>query len=276
MKKLPKNSTKGQTVLIILLVMAIMLTIGLSTISSSITDIKISQETEEASRAFYVAESALEESLLLPFGPAPAGSIGGINYQVSKQEQGGEEFLLPSLLEAGKPQIIWLVGHEESGSLKTDENYTGPVDFYWGNKESSEKPALVVSFSFKDGGNYKVSRYNFDPDETRRNTNHFDPANVGSYTVGGQDLKFSASIDIPEDIQPYFLKLALIYNSSPQYLGVKVSEANPKLPSQGFCFESNATVESSGITRKIKQCKLWQGLPDIFLWGLFSGQNLIK
>jgi len=281
MRKLPKNFyQEGQTLLIILLILAVILTVGLSTISSSITDIKITKQTEEATRAFYVAESALEERLILPLQAQPleTGSIGGIGYEVAKTGLGGEEFLFPFQTNSGEPQIVWLVGHDEQGQITLSEKYNGPVTFYWGNQDTSEKPALMVSYIYTEGGAYKISRYNFDPDAGRRSSNNFDPASTGSYPIGGKILKYSASIpNLPRGggIQPYFLKLTLIYNSSPQFLGVKAT-SSPYLPTQGFCFTSTATVAESGITRKIKQCKLWENLPNIFYWGLYSGGNLEK
>ncbi|MBU3957074.1 hypothetical protein KKI19_02265 [Patescibacteria group bacterium] len=47
-----KRDSSGQALLIILLVMAVALTIGLSVVSRSITDIRISQEQEQSARAF--------------------------------------------------------------------------------------------------------------------------------------------------------------------------------------------------------------------------------
>lgn len=278
MKNPPRNqkikTKRGQAVLVILLIMVVILTIGLSIISSSITDIKISQQQEEASRAFYVAESALEESLKLLEAASP-GSIGGISYQVTKEELGGLEFLFPSPVEQGSSQTVWLVGHKNDGTLKLEEKYTGPISFYWSDQGSSDEPALMVSLIYKEGGVYKISRYNFDPVSTRRDSNKFASASFGSYSIGGKILKYSGSINIPGGIQPYFLRLTLVYNSTPQSLGVKVS-GGKILPNQGFCFKSTAVVPESGVTRKLEQCKLWENLPEIFSWGLFSGGNLIK
>lgn len=280
MKKLPlSNSQKGQTVLIILLIMAVLLTIGISTISSSITDIKISQQTEEASRAFYVAESALEERLSLPLNVFEAkpeeGTIGGIDYQVSKTAQSGDSFLFPFKVDADDSQTIWLIPYNENTEVfNVNSTYTGSFTLYWGNNGTSEEPALTVTVVYKDGSSYKIHRYNYDPNNTRKDENKFNLAVSGSFPLGGENLKFSsAQIAVTNGV---LLKLTLLYNNSAQSLGIMKASGSPSFPNQGNCFISSATVPESGITRKIKQCKLWSNLPGIFSWGLFSGGSLEK
>ncbi len=277
---LPKfKKQKGQTVLIILLIVAVILTVGLAAISSSISDIKVTQQTEEASRAFYVAESALEEHLLSPLGAQESGTIGDVDYVVSRLQQGGNEFLFPFKAESNDPQIFWLIGHDDQGEMDLATKYSdSSISLYWTDSDSGETPALAVAYVYNESGVYKVSRYNFDPDGERIGDNHFDPASSGSFSLGEKTFKYTATISDLEQgalIQPYFLKLTLLYNSTPQLIGVKPNGSS-QLPNQGYCFVSTATVAQSGITRKIKQCKLWQGLPAVFQWGLFSGGSLEK
>lgn len=66
-KKMPfikKNKTaNGQIALIVLLIMVIILTIGLSLASRSLIDIKISQDEKEALRSFSAAEAGIESIL---------------------------------------------------------------------------------------------------------------------------------------------------------------------------------------------------------------------
>lgn len=58
-----KLKNRGQMILVILLVMAVGLTIGLSVASRSITDVNFSTKIEDSSRAFSAAESGIEEAL---------------------------------------------------------------------------------------------------------------------------------------------------------------------------------------------------------------------
>ena len=195
---------------------------------------------------------------------------------MTKVDLGGEEFLFPDEVNSGEPQVFWLVGHDENGEINLSQNYKGRLDFYWGNQDTEEKPALSVSYIYFQNGKYYLSRYNFDPDGERRNSNNFDPASSGSYSLGEKLLKYSASVtSLPggSGSQPYFLILTLYYNTNPHSLGVKGAG---NLPSQGYCFTSTATVPESGITKRVQQCQLWKNLPETFYYGLLSGGDLTK
>lgn len=274
-----KKSETGQTVLIILLIMAVVLTLGLSAISSSITDIKISQQTEESSRAFYVAESALEEHLYDTLLAQPTGTIGGIGYQVTEttQIQGGASFLFPFKVDAGESQTVWLVPYDEaSGTFDTSPShlYSGNIQICWGNIDTNENPALMISLVYKDGSSYEIQRYNFDPGNISGGS--FTTFAAGSCAISGENLRFSSPFIEISDGALLKLTLLSLKDSTSQSLGIVKDSGSPDIPSQGDCFESTATVPESGITRKIKQCKLWSNLPGVFSWGLFSGGSLEK
>lgn len=84
-----KNSKSGQVALIILLIMVVVLTIGLSLISHSVIDVSISKDEEEAIRAFSAAEAGIEEALkqtdLGSWTPG-ASPIGGIEPNITVSE----------------------------------------------------------------------------------------------------------------------------------------------------------------------------------------------
>lgn len=278
MRSLPSfASQKGQTVLIVLLIMTVILTIGLSTISSSITDIRISQQTEESTRAFYVAESALEEKMQSP-AAASSGSQDGISYSVTAETLSGQYFVFPNEVASGESQTLWLVSHTSEDQIDESSDYGGGVTLYWGTGGSAVSSALSAAFVYRESGVYKISRYNFDPDPARRLNNNFSSALTEGYTVAGKALKYSTGlINLPSNanIQPLFLRLTLVYNSAPQLVAAAAA-SSPYFPNQGDCYISTATVSQSGITRKVRQCRLWQEVPAIFNWGLFSGGGLEK
>lgn len=275
------SRVQGQTVLIILLIVAVILTIGLSTISSTITDIKVTQQTEESSRAYYVAESGLEESFLR--NSASSGVIGNIQYDVTESWQGGTtEFLFPFSVLAGDPQNFWLVDHDRTTGAIVDtlssNFFNGDLNICW-SETTAEKPALMVTIVYKQVSTYKIFRFNFDPDPTRGNFFQLADTVPGGVEIEGKNLKYCVNgqrIVVPAN--SYFVRLNLVYNTTPQSVGVKslhkvVGGTPPDLKEQGPCFESTAIVLESGITRKIRQCKMWPNLPNIFSWGLFSREG---
>src|SRR3989344_3666431 len=63
MKVMTQQQSSGQAVLLVLLVAAVALGLGLSIISQSTTDIRISQQEQESARAFNAAEAGIETAL---------------------------------------------------------------------------------------------------------------------------------------------------------------------------------------------------------------------
>ena len=286
------RNQRGQALLIVVLVMAVALTIGLAVVSRSITDIKISRQEEESARVFSVAEAGIEEALKL--GSGTSGTIGEgealIGYTVSETGQGGgTEFVFPAI-NAGDTQTVWLVEHDNDGNLTETGRYTGnTIDLYWGNEgqaaDQATTPALEATVIYKDGSNYKIKRGAYDPYDgvdSSRNANGFDDADsAGGYSVGVKTFQFrKTGFTLPAlTLIPYALRLKLIYNNDQaQILGVADNNADgaQNFPSQGKCYESTASLSTSGITRKVQQCQFHKTPPGIFDYVLFSEGGLTK
>lgn len=275
-KNLPKSfSQSGQVVLVVLLVMAVVLTVGLSIASRSVTDVKISQQSQEAARALWVAQAGLEKAVKANIQSDLPGSFdnNSVTYNVVRLGLGGgEDYLYPQKVSAGEPATVWLVGHNENTrEIDTSVFFKGKLTIYWGNPgesaTSETTPALEATLIYKNGGNYYQKRYVYDPNVSRRSENGFSD-DFG----GGQGLEFSSEVINLNSIQePYLLRIKMLYSTTPQALAVK---ADGSLPKQGNCYESSAKVVESGVTRKLKQCQLWEVSPAIFDYVLFSGGNL--
>jgi hypothetical protein len=135
----------------------------------------------------------------------------------------------------------------------------------------------VASLFYRQGGNYKLTHFAFDPNSARRSTNKFENVSqTAGYDLAGKRLQFFKEVDLPGGITPYALRLKLLYNNDrAHFLGAKaVGDTN--LPSQGKCFESTASMPTSGITRKVQQCQFHQAPAAIFDYLLYSGGSLSK
>ena len=279
---MPKNNS-GQSLLIILLVMAVILTIGLAVVSYSITDIKISQQEEESARAFSAAEAGIEESLRV--GSATDITVGEITANVVEDIQGGgQDFNFgESKFPSGELANIWLIGHNEDGELDPSVNFpfNGQITLCWGaNTDMNDStPALELALVYRDAANeYKVIRQGYDPVNGRTvGFNESFDKNGGNCADGlafGADIALSAgNFNLTAVDVPYLLRLKLLYNNESQPIAVQsVSD----LPEQGRCYESAAKIQASGITRKIRQCQFFQAPPEIFDYVLFSAGDLVK
>jgi len=276
-----KNS--GQTLLIILLITAVILTIGLAVASYSITNIRISRYEEESARAFSAAEAGIEEALKL--GAAPEGGlvdIGDITAEVVETVQGGgRDFDFAGTKFASEELAnVWLVDHTEEGALDPTTHFPadGSLTACWGDETTinDETPAIEAALLYQEAGSFKIARGAFDPKTDRGNG--FDAADE---TGGGNcgDLAFAEDLDLVADFGlsagaiPYALRLRLFYNSELEPIAVSASS---DLPLQGKCYESKATITESNVSRKVRQCQFYESPPAVFDYVLFSTGDLVK
>ncbi|MCX6725805.1 MAG: hypothetical protein NT052_00605, partial [Candidatus Shapirobacteria bacterium] len=279
------GSNSGQSLLIILLVTAVILTIGLAVASYSITDIKISQQEEESARAFSAAETGIEESLKL--GLAKNVTVGEIVAKVSETAQGNsQDFDFGgSKFPSGELANVWLVGHNTNGGIDAETHFpfNGQIKICWGNNINidSSTPAIELALVYKDSeGDYKIIRQGYDSNSGR--TIGFIPPDdtdgENCPPAGGlafaKDINLaSGNFNLTASDTPYLLRLKLLYNTEEQAVAVNSSN---NLPIQGKCYESSAEVKTSGITRKIRQCQFFEAPPEIFDYVLFTTGDLTK
>jgi hypothetical protein len=257
--------------------LAVGLTIGLSVVSRSVTDIRISQEQEESARAFSAAEAGIEAKL----SGQDISSYGGFTVNVeSKGLVMANSFLFPDPVKKGETQTVWLVGHNAAGDLDPSVHFSGDsLTIYWGNEGTSdnedETPALEATLIFQSGGDFKTRKFTADPYFGRPGDNHFGTAEKSGYTFQGQTLAFKTVLsDLPSDPDIlYALRLKLLYNEGATHLlGVEASGGD--LPEQGQCYESTASQTTTGISSKVKQCNLYKTPPLLFDYVIFSEENL--
>lgn len=299
----PFASQKGQALLIVLLVMAVVLTSALAIVSRSITDITVSQKEEESARAFSAAEAGIERALIeaVPAGEhtLPAGG----SYQVGTGETigGGRDFILPTQASSGDILPVWLVSHNTSGNIVCDDDdypcFTGTgLKICWGAEntpgDSAVTPAIEVSVFYRDGSNIKIGRGAYDPYPTRRTTgvsgtpaNRFDSTDTGTCQIGSTNFAFSKTItfdagglapqrgDEDELNGPQIARIRFFYNTDRTH-PVGVQAQGGDLPAQGTKIVSTGMV--GNVTRKIEVSRLFEDLPPIFDFGLFSGGSLVK
>ena len=300
----------GQALLIILLVMAVALTIGLSVIARSITDIAISQKEEEAARAFSVAEAGIEQALIGTGTGDVTGTLSLGSFTATRSDlvtSGGKTFVHPQTLSVGESASIWLVGHDSngvvdcSGSLscfKTSSSGVSPLKFCWGKPgtetdtgNSATWPALEIMLLYTTGsGDYstaKVARAAFDPNTTRQGTNGFAAPDSGTCTIGSENFAFKRTINLEDlvsspnertsessDTGPQVVRVRLFYNSLQTHpFGIDTS--GNTCSDCGKLPQQGTKILSTGTagsaTRKLEVYKLYADLPSIFDYALFSG-----
>lgn len=268
-----RKTARGQALLILILVMAVGLTVGLSLSTRSVSDLKVSGQTEDSSRAFSAAEAGIEAAL--KGDTALSGTVGNGSYALTILTAGGNDspFSLGDLA-VFDTYTVWLVGHNSTGDVDvTVTPYTGTsIDVCWDKADSaSDVPAMEASVLYKDGTSYKVWRGAYDPTSSRTASNNFNYSNVSSAVCAGKtqnkvtiDLSFLTGTKIALRLRPFYAKASV---------SVVPSSGNP-LPGQGLSISSVGTAGQT--TRKVVVTQSYGSLPSIFDYVLFSGKDANK
>jgi hypothetical protein len=155
------KNNQGQIAIIVLLVSAVLLTLGLSASKKTITDTKVNTDEELLKEAFNTAESGINNYL----------NSGGLSTSYSTSDGGkatvgslpignADSLSSEGLVAANTPQLFWLVKHNTDGSVGS--NLT---DYYTGSNpltltvDPGFNGALKVDYFYIEGGVYKSERF---------------------------------------------------------------------------------------------------------------------
>lgn len=260
----------GQILLISLLVLSIATTVALSLIGRSTTDVAISNQTNESSRAFSAAEAGIEESLKTGLGTTGAQVLNsGASYSVLKADIGGANgaYVFPNKVSPGTTETLWFVNHNADGTLAETPTYTAAsIDVCWSSETTT--PAMIISIVYKTaGGQYRVAREANDPNATRTSTNNFSGVTASSGGCGagtGTTYKqtvsfgsFTPAINPASDIL-IMLRMQPVYSEA-----ILAVNASTPLPLQGSKLESTG-VSGAGVTRKVVVYQQYRSPSSIF------------
>lgn len=289
---------KGQVVLVLILIMTVALSIGLSIVQRSLIDVSTASRVEQSSRAFSAAEAGIEKIL-------QTGSTDPFNLQnESRITSITDSELLPQTADVGSQQSPLEIGSLASPLAKeeiaqvwlADPNSTLPpcldpavcyrgtmVDIYWGNS-TDDKAALVLTLIYWDGSAFASRKWYLDHSSASRSpSNGFDTVLCsGGYTLTGYQcykrLGDSSGINngpLPAGLM--LLRARLLYNKTSQPFAVQAvgtCGSNCSLPPQQRVY--TATGTSGSTQRRIQLIQQIKILPPFFDYALFSAGDINK
>jgi hypothetical protein len=255
---------KGQAVLLVLLVIAIALGFGLSIISQSVSDVRISKQEQEASRAFNAAEAGIEEALKDIAGAGIGGSllVDGIevNYGVLsntyisnslKENESVEVDLTGADVALNSLSINWVDSNSQGENPDTCVASSG------------QAPASLLITVTDDSDPPQQASYGVNACALNTDNGMTDVSNVGSST-------FLRQYDVAVDANDVLVRIRPIYNRA----SISVT-GNVDLPVQAYVISSTAqapTLESKAI----EVTRTEPATPSIFDYVLFSGTSIVK
>lgn len=255
---------RGQTLLIVILVMVVTLTVGLALVTRSLTNERIAKEEESSQRAFSAAEAGIEQVLKTGQSIVAQQNID-TQTQIKKATVTNVGNATQFLLNNGNPVPkddgvdVWLSDYPTyANQLPTTGSMTLTV--YWGsgtdtcttNQSTNTQAAIELVLLRGTTGAAVADHYAFDPCAARQNGNKLnDTITTGSFTIAGKTFPNSAVITINATSKGLLARIVPLYASTP--LAVRGSIA---LPAQGTVIESVGT--SGGTERKIT---VYRGFP---------------
>lgn len=249
--------------LIVVLIMVVALTVGLSLVSRTLINVKTSTDTENSQKAFSAAEAGIEQALqkgstVSTFTPSNTNLNGATIQPISVTDVGNT-----TKMQLNNGGTI----HQDEGidlSLSSDGNYTGTVTVYWGSNTDPCKEAALEITTIQGGiANSQMTHNPFDPCSTRSsslNGNHFPLAPKD--TIGFPSYQYSAAILVKNGV---LMHIVPVYADT--QIGV-IGTAN--LPVQGKIISS--TGVSGGTQRKISLYQNNEQIPPEMFYTLFVPQ----
>jgi len=295
-------NSRGQALLLVLLSTAVVVTIALSIISRTISDVAVTTTEEESLRAFSAAEAGIEEVLVSGLGEGAStgdvvvnnpGTPETVTYNVSITgfPESASEFIYPVDLASGESATVWLMSHDSSGNLTCDNPHTcyssSRVDICWGPIATPTSPsqpsAAEISILYQDTATSEIrtARVVIDPTGTIPGA---EPADGGYCTIAGTYFAYGKRIhfnvpglNIPNYNIPGTLKLIKIrplMNASPQTIAIHSAGTGGSFPSQGKKIQS--TGNSGESLRKIEVYELYPSMPSLFDAAIYGKTGIIK
>ncbi len=274
-----KSLQKGQTLLIIVLVMVVAITVVLSVATRSITNTRISSDEENSQRAFSAAEAGVERVLKTAQDVSSDNKVTLDNnakfFATVNRSQ------LPNVLLNGGQTVLqdegvdlWLSNYDPNPSQNYSNPQTGTYKVRWentgGNCSSSTNrpPAIeVVVLSGNSTDTAKATHFVFDSCSNRRSTNNFTQATTDSFPIT------SYGVTVSFDYSGTFsVTNGYIARIVPLYAKTKIGVSNvggANLPMQGNLISS--TGSSGGTSRKITVFQQYPSLPiEVFPYAIFA------
>jgi len=269
----PKNfkvifKKEGQIALITLLIMVVILTVGLSVVSRSITDVGLSESKETGVRTFSAAEAGIEEALskaVLPEGPLPRLDFEGVTADVDVEHVKTAE----ALVKRNDMLEVPLTGGTATG-----------VRISWTkNNNTEENPGSCSEGAGSAPASLEIIRWRSEEGEAIARRYLYNASSCQSLATSNAFLTaadipsdgFLSAVNLTIDSNDIALRLRTIYNKATVF--VEPTEGN--LPVQQYFISSEAQAQT-GETRKIEVRRTAAGLPAVFDYALFSGGSITK
>lgn len=272
--------------LVVVLVMVIALTVGLSLASRSITNLRNSTDEANSQAAFAAAEAGVEQAVKLNL-TSGSSVIANVllhdknNSQISSVDIAsisGSEVLLnngnPVFQDDGMD--VWLSPHTDTASNLFSTSWNGTLYVNWGTSSDTSgcsDPALEIMILSGTRTQPSLQKYVYDPCATRRAVNSFPQApQSGAFTVNGVNGSMTFNYRAPL-LPGGPIANGLIARITPLYKAGSIGIIGNNLPIQGKIITSTGTAGVGSTSQTVRKIVFYQGfdsVPSELFYSLFT------
>lgn len=266
-----KHGQRGQALLIIVLIMVVSLTVGLSLALRSITAVRVATEEDNSQRAFSAAEAGIERvlksntAITSPVSLQNNSSIDSVSVSPIAPLASRTFLRNGAIIEKDDAADVWILQHNADDTLNFTQLYApagnGSIRVYWGDASGAcNNAAMEVILMYGSTSAPSTKRFITDPCSGRSNNVVSPP--LGSVTVNGITLPYGMAMNNVGN--------GILLKVIPLYASTRIAvDADPGLWPQGRILTS--TGSSGGTVRKVTFYKGYPELPaEFFQYILFS------
>lgn len=283
-------NNKGQILVVVMLILIVVAMIVLGVASRSITNVKVANTQENSARAFAAAEAGVEEAVQkikngdTSAGSGPLQNQSSYAYSITTVGNSSADYLSSTQL-AKDTDVFQVLLARNTTDATPNEGYPAGVGMVvmWGNPgdTTTAMEATLITYNAATGV-WSTATNIADPAAALPGRAPSTLAIGGSFTSTNNNIGTSrmfahtTTVSMGNTGVPVFLRIRLLYNATPQYVGVEPQQnLGSILPQQGYKITSTGTLPD-GTTRKVQVYESFPALPGIFDYTLFSGGDLAK
>lgn len=261
----------GQVLVLVLLMVVVALSVGLSVASRNITNLKTATQTERSQKAFGAAEGGVEDVLSRlgdiasdPDKQGQLGSTAGLNEQVPVGN------ITANVNVKASSDFRTTIELGNVGQVQLNGATAGQVRIQWAKAsdptESASPASIIVTEYVLSSGVYTQNRDAFAGVSGRANETGFSPAPAGCTP----EFVRCETINITGDST--YLRIRPLWSKT----SVSVTGVGGQIPVQTYSLESTAQTEE-GIARRVKVTRnALPALPAAFDYALYATEDINK
>ncbi len=248
-----RANQSGQVAVVVLLIMVVLLTIGLSIATRTTQEVFLSQQQSESSRVFNAAETGVEDALSQDFD-----SLSGAETDVATIDGVDVSYTItPSdVLETRLTEGL-------SAMVRLDNAVNGNLEVRWARENPcNEKASLIFSVYSYTSGRNRVRHIPVGPPGC--GSDNFD--NAQNSNSSGYTLRYNLSVNNND----LFVRIKAVYHDT------HIRVAGNNMPDQFYRVRSEASNTFGDEQRTIQVTRTLPVAPSIMDYAVYSGAALVK